>query len=165
MEEKKIEEQMKEQFSLAFYDIIKSAVETEDHDYIVRLYTEIQNRLANMLFNKEGTAIKKLVLDFDIPFFEQRLRHKVFDANSMASLVGTTFSWIHNLQMPLRDSVTAAAKQRVLTAGVTMAEIVPVYIKEVHTCLDTMEQDMKEFYDNRNHPMVKEMLRKAAKKL
>jgi len=163
--EKQIKEQMKEQLHLAFSDLIKVAVETEDHDYIVRLYTEIQDRLANMLFNKEGPTIKRLVTDFDVPFFEQRLRHKAFDANSMASLVGMTFSWLHNLQMPMRDSVTIAAKQRVLTAGTTMAEIVPVYIKEVHACLDTMEQDMKEFYDNRNHPVVQEMLRKAANKL
>ena len=161
----KIEEQLKEQFELAFYDHIKIAVETDNHDYIIRLYTEIQDRLANMLFNKKGPTIKRLELDFDIAFFEQRLRHKVFDANSMTSLVAMTFSWIHNLQMPLRDSVTTAAKQRVLSSGVTMAEIVPAYIKEVHACLDTMEQDMKEFYENRNHPVVQEMLRKAAKKL
>jgi len=156
---------MEEQLKLAFFDLIKVAVESDDHDYIVRLYVEIRDRLTQALFNKEGPTLQRIVDDFDVPFFEQRLRHKAFDANSMASLVGMTFSWIHNLQMPLRDSATAAAKQKVLSAGTSMAEIVPVYIQEVHTCLDTMEQDMKEFYENRNHPVVREMLRNAAKKL
>jgi hypothetical protein len=63
--------------------------------------------------------------------------------------------------MPTRDSATEAAKQRVLQAGTTMAEIVPVYIKEVHGCLDTMEQDFKEFYENRNHPLVQRMVQQA----
>ena len=60
-----------------------------------------------------------------------------------------------------RDSATSDAKDRVLTAGDSMLEIVPVYIKECHGCLDTMEKDMKEFYENREHPVVQEMMRRA----
>ena len=155
-----METQLKEQFHLAFYDLIKEAVLTENHDYIVLLYTEIRDRLARLL-RKEGRAHRRLQEAFDVPFFEQQLRHRAFDANSMTSLVATTFSWIHNLQMPLRDSATALAKQRVQESGTSLAEVVPVYIKEAHGCLDTMEQDQKEFDENREHPVVQEMLRRA----
>ena len=72
-----------------------------------------------------------------------------------------TFSWVHNLQMPIRDTSSNEAKERVTQSGTTMAEVVPTYIKEVHTVINLMEQDMKEFYENRNHPVVQEMLRKA----
>lgn len=155
-----MEEQLQEQFHKAFYDLIRIAVEKNDHKYIVRLYTEIRDRLTNMLINKTGPTYQKIIADFDVPFFEQRLQHQVFDRNSMVSLVEMTFTYLHDLQMPIRDSVTAAAKSRVLESK-AIEEIVPMYIKEVHLILDTMEQDMKEFYENREHPVVVEMLRKA----
>ena len=87
--------------------------------------------------------------------------HNAFDGDSLLRLVNTTFKWIHDLQMPARDSDTESAKQRVLQAGTSMVEIVPVYIKEAHGCLDTMEQDFQEFYENRNHPVVQHMLQQA----
>ena len=158
-----MEKQIKEQFHAAFYDVIRDSIVNNDFDHVVRLYKEIQDRLAKML-RKDGPSYNKLHEDFDVPFFEQRLRHNAFDGTSMASLVHTTFAWVHNLQMPIRDSSTREAKQRVLEVAGSMADIVPVYIKEVHGCIDIMEQDMKEFYENRDHPVVKEMLRQAMTK-
>ena len=155
-----MEQQLQEQFHKAFYDLVKRAVKNDDHDYIVQLYVEIRERLANMIIRKSGPAYQRLLSDFDVEFFEQRLRHKAFDAHSMASLVNTTFQWVHDLQMPIRDSDTDAAKQRVLSTD-TMAKMVPAYINEVHSCIDTMEKDMKEFYDNRNHPVVREMIKQS----
>ena len=67
----KIQEQIQEQFQKAFYDNIKDAITTQNHDYIVRLYTEIQIRLAKML-KKDGHTYRRLIEDFDVPFFEQR---------------------------------------------------------------------------------------------
>ena len=156
----KIEEQIKEQFHKAFYDTIKHSVETQNYDHIIRLYSEIQDRLTAFL-KKDGPTYRRLKQDFDVPFFEQRLRNNAFDGASLANLIEMTFSWIHNLQMPIRDTSTNEAKKRVMDSGSTMAEVVPIYIKEVHSVINTMEQDMKEFYENRNHPVVQEMLRKA----
>ncbi len=156
----KIEEQLKEQFHKAFYDTIKHSVETQNYDHIVRLYAEIQDRLAAFL-KKDGPTYNRLKQDFDVPFFEQRLRNNAFDGQSLANLIQMTFTWIHNLQMPIRDTSSNEAKGRVMQSGTTMVEVVPVYIKEVHSVINIMEQDMKEFYENRNHPVVQEMLRKA----
>ena len=118
-QEQKIQDQIKEQFQKAFYDTIKHSIQNKNHDHIIRLYVEIQDRLATML-KKDGPTHQRLINDFDIPFFEQRLRNNT-----------------------------------------TMEEVVPVYIKECHGCLDLMEKDMKEFYENRNHPVVQEMMRRA----
>ena len=156
----KIQEQLQEQFHRAFYDVIKESIVNKNHEHIIRLYTEIRDRLAIML-KPNGPTHQRLMDDFDVPFFEQRLRHEVFDGNSMASLVQMTFGWIHNMQMPLRDSATEAAKARVLSSGTTMVEVVPAYIKEAHGCIDTMVNDIKEFHDNSGHPVVQEMLRRA----
>ena len=90
------------------------------------------------MLKKDGPTYIRLLNDFDVAFFEERLRHNAFDGNSMVSLVETTFAWIHNLQMPIRDSATFAAKARVMNAGTTMLEVVPVYIQECHKCLNTI---------------------------
>ena len=160
-----IQQQIKEQFHKAFYDAIADAVSSEPPqvDYIVRLYTEIRDRIASMV-NPSGCTHQKIHEEFDVEFFEQLLRNNVFDGNSLLGLVNTTFKWIEMLQTPARDASTAESRQRVLEARTTMAEIVPVYIKEVHTTLDTVDQDMKEFFDNIEHPVVQEMLRRSLQK-
>lgn len=159
--EEQLHKQITDTFHKAFCDTIRHSLETQDYNHIVRLYTEIQDRLAKIL-KQNGRAHRRLLSDFDVAFFEQRLRNNAFDGDSMVSLINTTFSWIHNLQMPLRDSATAAAKDRVMNSGTTLLEVVPVYIVECHKCIDTMHTDVKEFYENRNHPVVQEMLRRAA---
>ena len=94
----KIEEQLKEQFHKAFYDTIKHSVETQNYDHIVRLYAEIQDRLAAFL-KKDGPTYNRLKQDFDVPFFEQRLRNNAFDGQSLANLIQMTFTchWVRVL--------------------------------------------------------------------
>ena len=155
---------MDEQFRKAFYDSIHQAVATDDYEYIVRLYTEIRDRVATLV-QKNGKTYQKIHEEFDVPFFEQLLTHKQFDGNSMTGLVNTTFKWIHDLQMPLRDTYTEEARQRVIEAGgTTMADFVTVYVKEVHTTIDLVVKDMKEFVENMDHPVVQEMLKQAIQK-
>jgi len=82
----------------------------------------------------------------------------------MHGLTNTTFKWVHDLQMPIRDTATEQAKQRVLQCT-DMVEAVGTYVDEVTGVLETMESDMKEFYDNMDHPVVQNMLREAIKRL
>lgn len=154
------EQQIKEQFQKAFYDTIKHSVQSGNHEHIVRLYAEIRDRIA-VKVKPTGRAHTRIIEDFDVDLFQQMVTNNAFDGDSLLRLVNTTFKWIHDLQMPTRDSATEAAKQRVLQAGTSTAEIVPEYVKEVHGCLDTMEQDFKEFYDNSNHPLVQSMVQQA----
>ena len=156
----RIEQQIKEQFQKAFYDTIKESVSTGKHEHIVRLYAEIRDRLAAKV-RPTGRAYARIHEDFDVDLFQQMITNNAFSGESLLRLVNTTFQWIHDLQMPVRDSDTEVAKQRVLQSGNTMADVVPVYVKEVHGCLNTMEQDLKEFYENRNHPVVQNMIQQA----
>tara|TARA_B110001452_G_C15239959_1_gene429267 strand:+ start:125 stop:610 length:486 start_codon:yes stop_codon:yes gene_type:complete len=155
----RIQKQIHDQFHTAFYDSIHQAIATDDHEYIVRLYTEIRDRLAAFV-KIDGQTYQQIREEFDVPFFEQLITHKQFDGNSMPGLVNTTFKWIHDLQMPLRDTSTEEARKRVLAAGQgTMADVVTMYIKEVHQTIDLIEKDMKEFVENQDHPVVQEMLK------
>jgi hypothetical protein len=164
MPPKKIQEQIQEHFHTAFYDTIKHSIEAEDHSYVVRLYAEIRDRLAQHV-KKDGKTYKLIHDQLDVAFFEQLLCGQQFDWNSLRRLVNTTYKWIHDLQMPLRDTSTEESKQRIMKSTGTMAEVVPVYIKEVHLTLDLMEKDMKDFYDNRDHPLVQNMLQQAIGKM
>jgi len=160
----RVRQQIKEQFHKAFYDAIAEAVASDppNVDYVVRLYTEIRDRLAHMV-KPTGRTHQQIHDDFDVDFFRQLLENNAFDGNSLLGLVNTTFKWIQALQTPVRDESTEAAKQRVLQSGTTMADVVPAYIREVHGCLDTLEQDLKEFFDNIDHPVVQEMLRRSVR--
>ena len=158
-----MEQQLKAQFHKAFYDVVRDSVERGNHEHIVRLYAEIGDRIAAKV-NPTGDTHRRIREDFDVALFRQMLEHDAFDGQSLLRLVNTTFTWIRNLQMPVRDPDTAAAKQRVMASGRTMVDVVPAYIREVHGCLDTLDADLKEFYDNRNHPVVQHMLRRGAHK-
>lgn len=156
----RIEQQIKEQFNQAFYDTIKDSIQNGRYEHIVRLYTEIRDRIVAKV-KSTGRTHARILEDFDVDLFQQMVTNNAFDSDSLLRLVNTTFRWIHDLQMPTRDSSTEAAKQRVLQAGTSMAEIVPVYVKEVHECLETMEQDFREFFENHNHPVVQQMIQQA----
>jgi hypothetical protein len=119
-------------------------------------YTVIVQRLCYNTRLKTAERIKK---DFDIPLFTQMVEHNAFDGNSMLGLVNTTFGWIHNLHCPKRDEECARAKQRVMQCT-TMRDVVPLFLKEVNKCLDYMDEDMKEFMQYKDHPVMHETLRR-----
>lgn len=159
----KLQKQLQEQFHNAFYDTIKESIASGEHSYVVRLYAEIRDRLA-LHVKKDGKTYKRIHEQLDVSFFEQLLTNRQFDWNSMRGLINTTYQWIHDLQMPLRDTSTEESKQRLMKSTGTIAEVVAKYIKEVHTTLDLMDKDAKEFYKNRQNPVVQNMLRQAFKK-
>lgn len=158
-----MEQQIKEQFHKAFYDVVKDSVRNGNHEHIVQLYAEIADRIAAKV-KPTGRTHQRIREDFDVDLFRQMLVNNAFDGQSLLRLVNTTFKWIRDLQMPIRDSATAEAKQRVMQSGTTMEDVVPVYIKEVHGCLNTLDQDLKEFYENRDHPVVQNMVLQALRK-
>ena len=135
----------------------RKAVTEEDHETLVNIYQHILDRLLTFV---PPRSQEKLITVFDVPFFAQLLKYKQFNRTSLHGLTNTTFDWVHNLQMPIRDSATAQAKQRVLICT-NMVEAVGTYVDEVHGVIDTMQQDMDEFYNNMDHPVVQQMLKQA----
>ena len=127
---------------------------------MIQAYTDIVQRLTQTTRLKTAKRIRE---EFDIPLFTQMVEHNAFDGKAMLGLVNTTFDWIKKLQCPKRDEEADAAKKRVM-ACTNMAEVIPVYIKEVTTCLDYMDADMKEFMQHKDHPVMQETLRRMITK-
>ena len=133
----------------------------EDIPYIISIYVNILNRICKWV---PASAQQRLKDQFDVEFFAQLLRHRQFDWKSLHGLTNTTFRWIHDLQMPVRDTSTEEARQRVLGV-VSFAEAVETYVREVDKTLTLMEQDISEFIQNKDHPVVQNMLNQAMLKL
>jgi len=138
---------------------MQQAVMEEDVPYIISIYVNILNRIGKWV---PASARQRLKDQFDVEFFAQLLRHRQFDWKSLHGLTNTTFQWIHDLQMPVRDTSTEEARQRVL-AVVSFAEAVETYVQEVDKTLTLMEKDMSEFIQNKDHPVVQHMLKNMLK--
>jgi hypothetical protein len=138
---------------------MQRAVMEEDIPYIISIYVNILNRIGKWV---PASAQQRLKDQFDVDFFAQLLRHRQFDWKSLHGLTNTTFQWIHDLQMPVRDTSTEEARQRVL-AVVSFAEAVETYVQEVDKTLTLMEQDISEFIQNKDHPVVQHMLNQLFK--
>lgn len=138
---------------------MQRAVMEEDIPYIISIYVNILNRIGKWV---PASAQQRLKDQFDVEFFAQLLRHRQFDWKSLHGLTNTTFQWIHDLQMPVRDTSTEEARQRVL-AVVSFAEAVETYVQEVDKTLALMEQDISEFIQNKDHPVVQHMLNQLFK--
>jgi len=138
---------------------MQRAVMEEDVPYIISIYVNILNRIGKWV---PASARQRLKDQFDVEFFAQLLRHRQFDWKSLHGLTNTTFQWIHDLQMPVRDTSTEEARQRVL-AVVSFAEAVETYVQEVDKTLTLMEKDMSEFIQNKDHPVVQHMLKNMLK--
>ena len=141
----KIESQIKEEMRNAFFNLITDTVNSEkpDYEWITNLYIEIRDRLGRYL-NKEGKTFKQLQDDFDIELFKQMIEMDVFDLNSMLKLVNNTFDWIFKLQAPIRDKETEIAKNNILSSE--PHKMISTFIKEVHKCLDNIDEDMAKLF-------------------
>lgn len=139
-----IQEQIKNNMRKAFFDIIDETVNSDkpDYDWIVKLYTELRDRLLAFL-RKDGKIYKQLEESFDIPLFKQMIENDVFEMESMVKLVNNMFYWIVKLQAPVRDTETSEAKSRIFKSE--PSKMISTFLKEVHICIDKMEDDMLEY--------------------
>lgn len=144
-----IENQIKQMYEKAFYDVIDENINSDkpDYDWIVNLYTEIKNRLIRYV-KKDSKTYELLDSQFDIQLFRQMIENDVFNMESLEKLVNTTFYWIEKLQAPQRDSETKEAKQRVFCSQ--KEKIVSTFIKEVNKCIDTLDKDLVNYINMTN---------------
>ena len=142
---KQIEQQIRDNYHKAFYDMIDGTINssTPDYDWIVKLYDEIKRRML-IYVKKDSNTYKSIESSFDKDLFEQMIKNDVFDAVSMIKLVDNTFYWVKSLQAPYRDNACETAKKTVLSAEPT--KIVSTFLKEVHKLLDFLDEDMEKLF-------------------
>jgi len=154
-----INKQIETQMRFAYNDIVRTALDNCNYEFIGKLYAEIRDSLCNFV-KKDGKTYQKIVSDFDVDFLKELMKNKQLSNDHLHGIVHMTFGWVAKMQAPFRDTETEAAKQRVLL-GFDAEDIVPSYINEVHKCLNFIEHDIQELVENRNNPVVKRMLQKG----
>jgi hypothetical protein len=139
-----LENQIKEMYHKAFYDIIDETIASNspNYEWIVNLYAEIKQRLIRYI-RKDSKTYKLIDEQFDIPLFKQMIENDVFNYDSLFKLINTTFYWIETLQSPARDQTTKEAKNRVL--NIQPEKMVSTFIKEVNQCIDLLDEDFENF--------------------
>ena len=143
--ENKIAQQIKKQMRKAYFNLIDETISSKNPDYnwLTSLYVELRDRL--MSFTKKDSKTQKQIMeDFDIDLFRQMITNDVFDGESLYKLVNNSFEWVKKLQAPIRDEETQNAMNRVLTSEPPKS--ISVFLKEIHSCIDTLENDMNNFY-------------------
>ena len=134
-----IEKQIRENYHKSFYDLIEESINSEkpDLDWIIRLYEEIKNRLLSYI--KKNQKIRQQINeDFDVDFFKHLISNDVFDFESMTKLINSTFDWVLKLQAPIHDNSTNERRKLVLNSETK--KIVPIFIKEIHLCLNQIDE-------------------------
>ena len=143
-----MESQIKATFYRAFFDSIRENVnsDTPDYEWLVRLFVEIRDRLTKFV-RKDSKTAKSIEDSFDVDLFRQMITNEVFDANSMSKLVDTTFYWIKQLQAPVHDEDIEKSKKLVYSSK--PETMIACFIREVHICLDKLEDDMIKYFSSK----------------
>lgn len=141
MMSEKIQEQIKNSFRKAFFDLIDQNINSNNPDYewICKLYLEIKQKLLSFT-RKDSKTYKLIDEQFDTVIFEQMIKNDVFDFVSLTNLINNTFDWIKKLQAPIRDEFLEQSRKKVLLSD--PKHIVSNYICETHKCIEFLENDL-----------------------
>ena len=156
----KMSEQIKKTYKKAFFDLLEESVASEppDYDWLIRLYTEIRDKLC-ALTSKTSVMRRDMMEKLDPDFFSQLIRNKVFDGKSMYGLVWFTFEKCLELGSPGRDTETKKARDEVISlmgnSKAKFSDIVPLYIKNVNECIDKIYEDLRVFMTQVRQPVAK----------
>jgi len=142
-----LKKQIKENFYKAFCDSINDTVNSNnpDFDWIVELYKEIKQRLLKYK-KKDSKSYNSINESFDVDLFEQMIKNKSFNENSMIKLIDITYYWIKQLQAPVRDKYTNESKMKVINSESNKR--ISTFIIEVNMCLDNIEEDIENLLKN-----------------
>jgi hypothetical protein len=145
----KINNQIKDNFLKAFYDLleIKVASNPPDYEWIVRLFEEIKDRLVFFL-KKDSTFRNEIEEKLDTQLFDQMIRNNAFNGTDFYNLINYVFELCITLGSPARDQETTNYKNEVISLmqnNGTFATIVPLFIKNAHLCIDNIYNDFQSF--------------------
>jgi len=141
------------QIKRAYFDLIEEHVNSNppDFDWIIKLYSEIVGRMTVFL-KRDSTLRQKIISDMDIELFSQIVKNDAFNSKDMKGLVEYTFSTMVMLGSPARDKETNDMKNQVLelanNSKTTFGEIVSLYLKNTHICLDNYHIDFENAIKN-----------------
>ena len=144
---------VKDAYKDVFYDLLESRISCDepDYDWLVYLYNEIKHKMTVLL--RPGIPLRIEIEEaMDSDLFEQMLRNNAFESFDLYKLVQFVFAKCRQLQSPARDEATLAKLKEIndmfMDPTSTFAKIIPLFIRNINDCLDTIYDDLHEFIIN-----------------
>jgi hypothetical protein len=137
----------------AFFDVLTSKLNSEppDYEWVVRLYSEIRTRLANLTPTRQDLRAE-LEEAMDVELFDQMLRNNAYSAENLHTLVKFVFTRMASLEAPARNVSTSAMlgelQAELQRPGCTFASFVPHFLRSTHVKLDEIETDIANFHQD-----------------
>ena len=143
----KINEQIKNNFHKAFYDLLEMKVNSDppDYEWITRLFEEIKDRIVFFL-KKDSPFRKDIEARLDVELFDQMIRNNAFNGTDFYNLIMYVFDLCLKLGSPARDNETELKKNEILELmqnGGTFATVVPLFIKNANHCINNIYTDFQ----------------------
>lgn len=132
----------------AFWDTLESELKSEPpvYDMLISLYTEIRDRLVNIVYNDSKKEEITNMLDVDL--FKQMLTNNACNYNDMIEWMDKLFICIEGIQAPIYDAEINQEKYGLindLSNGKHISEVICCMYKGLFVRLDQTEKEIKEW--------------------
>lgn len=123
----------------AFFDALRAKLSGPDPDYewVVRLYSEIRDRIAKLTPNRVDLH-QELKEAMDVELFDQMLRNNAFNGADLYRLVHFVFDRLSSLEAPARAESTQRMVQELddemAKDTCTFSEFVPLFLRSLLRC-------------------------------
>ena len=138
----------------AYYDVLYEHISRTPPDYelLIDLFGEIKTRLSSIL-KKDSPLRLEIEEKLDEKLFQQMICNNAYNEKDFQDLVEYTFEKCKQLGSAARDAYTDEKKNEILNAyqqGATFSEMIVLYIRNIHDCLDFMNEDLHTFLNSEN---------------
>lgn len=140
------ENQIRENFERAFIDTLIKNINKDppDIEWLLQLFTEIKTKLIKLTPNRLDISN-----GLDLELFQQMLVNSTFDISDLKNLIDFVFSTSLKLCTPVRDrdiQDTQNNLQQMITDNKSFGEIVSTFVVHANKIINTIHDDIKEFY-------------------
>lgn len=130
----------------AFKDTIVKDIMSENPDYewVVRLYSEIRDKIRNLL-SKDSKLRKEIEEKLDVDLFSQMIKYNSFTESDLLQLVKYVFELCLKLGSPQRDTYVKLKEEELINlfGKEPFAIIVASFIVTANECIDLIYEDLE----------------------
>ena len=144
-----IQVRLKTQMRRAFFDSIEHRMEKQPAqaiEWLVGLHGEVCDRFCAILPSKASEVKERL----DTELFAQQIRAGAYGSEQMGPLIEYTWTLLRMACAPDMDEAVQKAYTEVagaLVPGAQFSQVVPLYLRLVHTQLDEIIRRVRELHE------------------
>ena len=150
-----IEKQIEKTMKRAFWDLIKSDLNTDPQrfDHLVILIQEIREQIKSFTPNRHD-FISELDEVLDDSFLKHLFIEKSLDSSHFFKLIIFLVNKIKAYSSPYLDKEIKIWEENVketLQKEIVYSEFIPIFFEKLYYFLNMIEKDIKEYYDKCNN--------------